>query len=275
MRRELLVGSTRGPAEAAAEIARATIGAKSWPDSSHGAALLSSSYNVPSYGGFPIVREALMGALLATLSGVDHVLSWADLIEAARPTVSLATVARGAIEGLAKAHYLLSADGAESLVSRHIAITKADIKYPLRHSQFQDSTGQILDNEDIPTIHRVITSNLNLTLTEPKVQDMVRPLLSAGLRSGHDAGPEIYSQLSGPAHAAASALGMYLNAEDATFVLPPKIASEQAAYLFVAASGVAELWLDKFDADPIARDKWRSARAVAEQHLERLLLENP
>ena len=264
-------GSVRGVAEAAADIARRTVGAASWPEASEGTALLRSRFNVPSYGGHPIVREALMSAMLATLSGVDHALAWTRLLDDGSSAIAPSTVARGAIEGFASAFYLLRAEDPEQFVSRHLAVTRAGMRFPQRHSRFQDFTGAILDNSELPVVHETIAQELGLKLERPLIQDMVQTMLSAGLEPGTDASPEIYSQLSGAAHAVTSALGMYFDRAAVRLAPQAEILTEQAGYLFVATSVTTESWIEVFDADDEMRRTWRAARAAAERQLSKLI----
>jgi hypothetical protein len=266
--RALLVGAVRPIAHSAAELSRQLVGQSEYfagsPVDNH----LQSKLNVPSYGGFPIVRETLVAALYATLSGVDHALSWAELIGVENATVSLATVARGAVEGLAKAYYLLSSASTEELIAKHISVTASDLVHPLRNSKFQDYTGQLMDNDTFPRLHEEIAAQLGLVAPKrPSVQRMVQSLLSAGMKVGEKAGPEIYSQLSGPAHASMSALGMYVVPEEGRFQLVPRIVEDQAGYLFVSLCVVTESWLNLFSADRDVRDVWMAARAKAESSL--------
>lgn len=229
---------------------------------------LSSGLNLPSDGGFPIVREALVAAMYATLSGVDHAKAWSNLIRSGTATVSLATTARGALEGLAKAYAILGAPDTRTLISRHIAITEADLKFPLRYSQFQDHTGRVLNNGHIRNAHVEIASKLALgKLQSPSAQDMVQDLLRPGTRNTDGVTSEIYSQLSGPAHAAMSALGMYATPEGGRFILPRQIAEEQTAYIFAGTSVVADAWLNSFEAGPDQRGRWNIARCAAQRHL--------
>lgn len=265
------VGSVRAVATSAAEIARLAVGADRLPDSSAAAALLSSSFNVPSHGGFPIVREAFVSAMLATYSGVDHALVWADLVARPRAAVAYATVARGALEGFAKAHHLLSAEGPEQFVLRHLSVTKADMTFPARYSQFRDFSGKILDGRELGSVHATIAEDLGLKLETFSMQDAVRSLLTVGVKPEYTVGGDIYSQLSGVAHAAASALGMYYESDDAKLVMRPEMLTEQAGYLFVASTVVAENWLDVFEADGRERERWRTSRGEAERSLRRLI----
>lgn len=247
------------------------MGAPTWPDGSLGAAHLRSELNVPSYGDFPIVREAVYAAMLATLSGVDHALAWTVLVEEGSTSVALATVARGALEGLAKSYYLLSAPDTREFVARHISVSLADLKYPLQYSRFQDFTGTILDNHALPELHRELVARLDLTLVTPTAQEYVRSLLTAGMRPGEVADFNIYSQLSGAAHAATSALGMYRDETGATFYLPTEIATEEAGYLFAGVCVVAEEWLSVFGADETEISGWRSTRRSAETNVARMI----
>lgn len=270
--RKSVDGSLRSIADFTSELPGRLVGANEYPEGSTVDRHLRSEFNVPSYGDFPIVREALVAAMFATLSAVDHVQAWIDLVEAKRATVALATVARGALEGFAKSYFLLSAPSTEVLVARHISITAADLIHPLRHSKFQDHTGKPLDNGSFPKLHSEIASMLDLPdMQRPSVQQMVDKLLSAGAREGFRPSRDIYSQLSGPAHASMSSLGMYRGDGESNLSLPPAIAREQTGYLFAGTCVVAEVWLDVFAAAPHDRLGWVAARSAAELNMIKLI----
>jgi len=229
---------------------------------------LSSGLNLPSDGGFPIVREALVAAMYATLSGVDHAKAWSNLIRSGTATVSLATMTRGAPEGLAKAYAILGAPDTRTLISRHIAITEADLKHPLRHSKFSDRTGKVLDNARLRDAHVQIAAKLDLgRLEAPTAQTMVQDLLRPGTHDESGVTPEIYSQLSGPAHAAMSALGMYVGSDTGRFILPEQIAEDQAAYLFAATCVVSDEWRHNLGVSKALHRDWMVARREAEANL--------
>lgn len=267
--RDALIGSVSPIAEELARLApqlvanSSTPPAGSWIDRR-----LRSELNLSSDGGFPVVREALVAAMYATLSGVDHVNAWAGLIRGETASVALATMTRGALEGFAKAYTLLSAPDTRELITRHLAITAADLKYPLRYSRFQDYAGQVLDNERLRDAHQEIALKLNLgKLEAPSTQQMVQALLRPGTHDVSGVTPEIYSQLSGPAHAAMSALGMYIPPEGGRFILSTQIAEEQTAYLFAGVCVVADTWMSDFGASQSTRSDWTAARRAAEAKL--------
>lgn len=178
---------------------------------------------------------------------------------------------RGALEGFAKAYAILSAPDTRTLISRHIAITEADLKHPFRHSQFKDHTGKVLDNARLRDAHVEIVGKLDLgKLEAPTVQTMVQDLLRPATHDESGVTPEIYSQLSGPAHAVMSALGMYVGPDTEQFILPGQVAEEQASYLFGSTCVVAHGWLDNFHADSGVRRAWVEAGRTSETSLLRL-----
>lgn len=259
-------------ADASELVAREMVGQAGVKAGSRMENLLRSNLNVESYGRFPIVREALVDAMFATISGSDHARSWVSLMLEGTATVSTAAVARGALEGLAKAHYLTSATSTAELIQRHLASARFDLAHPLKHSQFVDASGVLIDKLEFPKVHEDIERELGLArVLRPGSQHLVRDLLTAGMRPGEQASAEIYSQLSGPAHAGMSALGMYVIPNTASFALPKIIASEQAGYLFAAICVVAEEWLELFGLPDEGRQAWIAARMRAEQSMSTVI----
>jgi hypothetical protein len=270
--RQLLADCLSGLTSALEALARDLVGKSKMPARSPMNVHLGSKVNVPSYGGFPIVREVLVDAMYATISGLDHAHSWVTLLLEGTATVSMAAVTRGALEGLAKAHYLISAETSEELIQRHLASVRFDLVHPLKHSQFIDATGVLIDKGEFPKVHDTIEQSLGLArIARPGSQVLVQELLTAGMRPGLEASREIYSQLSGPAHAGMSALGMYVVPNTANFELPRIIAAEQSGYLFASIGAVAEGWLNLFGASALSRRAWTSTRLKAEHSMARVI----
>lgn len=270
--RQLLAACLSGLASASEAIARDLVGKSATPAKSPIRAYLASELNIPSYGGLPIVREALVDAMYATMSGSDHTRSWVTLLLTRSATVSMAAVARGALEGLAKAFFLVNSAGTEELIQRHLASVRFDLLHPLRHSEFVDASGTSIDKAQFPKIHDAIEQKLGLQpITRPGAQFLVQELLTAGMRPGLEASREIYSQLSGPAHSGMPALGMYVTSGTPYFELPKIIAAEQCGYLFASICAVAEQWLTLFGSSALSRRVWTSARKEAEGSMRRVL----
>jgi hypothetical protein len=225
-----------------------------------------SALNLPSFDGIQgIVEEANFSMLLASSAGVDHVKTFTSALNAGQGTVALGTLVRGAVEAFAKAHYLLGAETTAEFIGRHIALTADELKFPLRYSQFQQWDGTITDGKNYPEVHQGILRQLQLEpLRVPSVQTRVSALLSAG-SLGPPVGGDVYSGLSGAAHAATSALGMYLLRDDsAQYEYPRETAFEQVGYLFASIAVVAEGIIDLFGLEQADRDRWNSARRRAE-----------
>jgi hypothetical protein len=225
-----------------------------------------SALNLPSFDGLQgIVQEANFSMLLATSAGVDHVKVFTSTLIAGHGTVALGTVVRGAVEAFAKAHYLLTAGTTADLIGRHIALTTDELRFPLRYSQFQQWDGTVTDGNSYPEVHRGILEQLGLEpLRAPSVQSRVSALLTAG-SVGPEVGGDVYSGLSGAAHAVTSALGMYLRRDDsARYEYPRAIAFEQVGYLFASIVVVAGLLINIFALEQADRDRWDAARRRAE-----------
>ncbi len=265
--RGLIRSSVREIAQLAERLTRTAVQGSLHEDS-RAAAHFRSPLNVPSFDGRPIVQETNASILLATAAGSDHVRAFTGALDHRQATVAMGTLVRGAIEAFAKSYYLLSADSTEDFIARHIALTADELKYPLRYSRFREWNGKVTDGSGYPAAHRRIAVELGLPkIALPTEQEKVRVLLSAAT-TGLEVGGDVYSQLSGAAHAVTSALGMYLVQDgSARFEYPRQIAFEQVGYLFAGVTIVAEHVLLVFGLEEADRERWWSARIRAETAL--------
>ena len=78
------------------------------------------------------VRSAHNGLLYTNLAAVDHMLAFVDLAQRGRSSVAAATVTRGALESLAKSHYLLTASDSSALLARHLALREFETTHSAR-----------------------------------------------------------------------------------------------------------------------------------------------
>lgn len=106
--------------------------------------------------------------------------------------------------------------------------------------------------------------------------EWVRLLLASALDSDYEVElilVNIYSQLSGTAHAGASALGMYLDVERQPmgFIYPRQIAFEHVGYMFAAVTRLGELTIEHFAISGVRAERWEDARARAVVASKRLL----
>jgi hypothetical protein len=269
---KLVRGSVRGIAQAVDELTRSAV-ADPERESSKAQRHAVSEMNLPSFDGIQkVVQEANVSGMLTVSSGTDHVLAFCSCLESGTGTVALGTLVRAAVEAFAKANYLWSSPTTADLIGRHIALTKDELRFPLRYSSFRQWDGTITDGKGYPAVHEAINDQLGLSAVQlPSAQTRVSELLSAG-SDGQSVGGEIYSGLSGAAHAGTSALGMYLLSDGSVrYEYPSAIAFEQTGYLFAAIAVVGELVADVFMVDPSEFKTWRDKRQLAEESLIRLM----
>jgi hypothetical protein len=79
-----------------------------------------------------------------------------------------------------------------------------------------------------------------------------------GIHSQAD--PAIYSQLSGVAHAATSALGMFVEPATGSLALPRVVAAEYVAYVFACVVTVADDTATAFGFEGAIAERWQAAR---------------
>lgn len=126
----------------------------------------------------------------------------------------------------------------------------------------------MLDNARLRDARVQIAAKFDLgRLEAPTGQTMAQDLLHPGTHDESGATHEIYSQLSGPAHAAMSVVGMYVGSDTGRFILPDQIAEDQVAYLFAATCGVVDAWMMNFGSAGAPYEGWVAARRGAEAKL--------
>ncbi len=211
--------------------------------------------------GLPVAAQgpaALFSARIAADAAIEGATDFVDSIQRGRRSVSLAPTVRAVLEAASKAHYLLSANDERDLLVRHQMLAIEELQYPVKHSQFQMVDGREIDGEEHRAeLERALDQLRGKTAVQfPKMTERVSNLL--GVLS--DAQPVIYSQLSGTAHAATSALGMFLDVSTLSFVLPRVIATEYAAYVFAAIVVAADDHVGAFGVDGVEYERWESSR---------------
>jgi hypothetical protein len=248
--------------EAIARIAVASGGSDQSQASNHDA----SPHNVRGFTGTPLTKEINLSTMLSTIAGVDHVMSYLDLVASPKRSVSMATLTRGALEGFARAFHVLSADTSHEFLARHINSTLDDLQFPSKLSRFQKFSGEEIDSSAYPEALEEIRLSLGVLRSRVSISHQVRSLLSFGAPSVplQDLA-QIYSQLSGAAHGATSAVGMYLAPSNAAqFEYPPVISHEHVGYMHSAICTVAERYLAVFGLELPIRKEWEDSQERAQ-----------
>lgn len=188
------------------------------------------------------------------LAAADHMRAFAMGTASGRTTVSNWTLARGAIEALGRAHYLLGAADTAALLARYVALAHNE----LRHAALAEFTTRDGGVVDIAQYLRDLTAMLD-ELQIPKVKTpsltgMASDVLeSASPGSG---GRRRYSELSAAAHGQTPGLGMFRTTDSGTLVLPRRLFREASHMQAGCGVYVGSLVVNRFTGMTATRQRW-------------------
>lgn len=231
-----------------------------------------SKFNSSSEFGPPLFISAGNTMALAVVAGASNVEAFVMLVEKGRGGTAAAPVTRAALEAYARAFFLLEADSDAVFYHRYLSLTHDELKYPVRHSKFINASGEEIDGlayrQELGAIIKQLHFN---NFLDVGLANLVGSLLAKSLEEP-DIEPAIYSQLSGVAHAASSALAMFLETTSTGWQLklPRDVALEYCGYLFAAIVKVAELAVVVFGPTGGVIDRWNAAKERAKIALAEL-----
>lgn len=275
--RRLIRDLVKEIATVADDLTNAAIG--KWPSADSLAYLhLKARWNETTSLAKSPVRSAHLAILFSNSAGADHARAFINTVNSQRYTFSLATLTRGGIEAFAKSYFLLSANSADELVSRHISLAIAEMTVSSRHNQFVTAGGEETDIAEYLVGLRKLLTGLDLPLlARPEVglASLATTLLDQSASSGM--GRKFYSQLSGVAHGETSALGMFHVARPGRveFRMLPELAVEYAGMLCGTAVTVLDRMALVFDVEGEQLAHWNAVKVRAAAALKRMQSEFP
>lgn len=109
-------------------------------------AFMEDNANSPTLTGGSYVASAHLALGVCVFSALDHLRSFAAVLGEGQ-AMSLATLTRGTVEALGKAHYLLMAATAREMVGRHLSLGLAELEVSVKKlgEDFRDLRGEPLD----------------------------------------------------------------------------------------------------------------------------------
>lgn len=188
------------------------------------------------------------------LAAADHMRAFELGTTSGRTTVSNWTVARGAIEALGRAHYLLMATDTADLLARYVALAQAELKYA-RFGEYRTRDGGAVNITEYLQDLTAMLDELQIQRVEsPSITGMASNLLeSASPGSG---GRRRYSELSAAAHGQTPGLGMFRTTDDGAFVLPRQLFLEASHMQAGCGVYVGVLVVNKFTGMTATRKRW-------------------
>lgn len=204
---------------------------------------------------------------LTILAAVDHIKVFTSSIGRPGTTISTATLTRGAIEALAKAFYLLSAENPQYFLQRYVALQEYEFN-TTKDSEYQKLDGSPVDGEahlaqlrntlTEHDIHPLKTGRRGVVLTR-----MVHALLDASADLDAGLSRKLYSQLCGIAHTNTSAVAMYAHdqGDGPRLRLPRELAFSQAGMNLGTLIAVLDRYVTHHQPARDVRERWESATA--------------
>lgn len=209
----------------------------------------------PALGG---IRFALERAMLAACE------QGRGLAELARSThgytVALATLARGTVEALARADWILSSATADELLVRHASLEHADLRYPEQHQlQVHDrGSGDVVKVPVAEYRQRIadFLVSFGLSVTKTGLTELATRLLNEIYREA----PELYSGMSAAAHGQGWATGNFFDSKQRKLQRNDQMLIEYCAYAIETTIQVSDKLLTGFVPDSASVDRWTSER---------------
>lgn len=200
---------------------------------------------------------------LTILAAVAHIKTFVAVVGREGTTTPTATLTRGAVEALAKAHFLLSTEDGSQLAQRWVGLQLLEFKHMTR-SEFQDGAGNLIDVAEHVDILRQTLRRSGLSPMQPTLTDIVRALLDASASLDVGTSQRLYAELSSIAHANTSAIAMHLRDEGGRgprLRLPRKIVFEQAGMNVGTLVVVVDRYLQVHHPPTGVRERWEEALA--------------
>jgi hypothetical protein len=192
------------------------------------------------------------------LAAADHMRSFVQGIRSRRTTVANWTLARGAVESLGSAHYLIGARDAEQLLSRYIAMILEETKYN-KGQMFAYRYGDPISVDEYRRGARAILEERGITLESGASPTAVARAIIEDAAPGSD-GRARYSQLSAVAHGQAPGVHMFMPEEAGTIALPRALAIDAAHVQIACAQLVGDELIAYFHPAASVTERWLELR---------------
>lgn len=228
------------------------------------------------FGNHDLFTAAHTSVHVMILTAADHAKTFVSAVKRPGTTTSTAVLTRGAVEALAKCHYLLTASDARTLLQRYVALQEYEFKR-MENSDFQDAGGTLVNAaEHVATLRESLINAtvppLSLRQHAVNLSTMVRDLLDASAELDSGLGRKLYSQLSSIAHANTSAILMYLQESDdgPRLWMPRELVLEQAGMCIGTLQTVVNEYLRYHKPTAAVVERWDQALVRAGQPLHQL-----
>jgi hypothetical protein len=186
-------------------------------------------------------------------------------------TVSLATLARGVVEALARVDWILSSQTADEFIERHASLEHADLRYPQQHELQMISRGSSPGSKVPVAIYRKsivdFMDRYSLALPKAGLTDLTTRLLADIY---HEA-PQLYSGMSAAAHGQGWATGNFFDVDQRSLHRDDQMVIEYCAYATETMVHVSDRLVKAMVPTPASVDRWMNERDHALSQLDLIL----
>ncbi|HEX4058053.1 MAG TPA: hypothetical protein VHX87_07035 [Galbitalea sp.] len=175
-------------------------------------------------------------------------------------TVALATLARGSVEALSRANWVLSSGSADEMLIRHASLEYADLRYPLQHGlavRHQGKDGDVWVAVDAYRQRvEAFLAGYGLRIVKAGLTELATNLMG----EIYNEAPQLYSGMSAAAHGQGWATGNFFDNEKQALRRDDQMAIEYCAYVIEATTHVTDKFLAAFQPDRASAERWISER---------------
>lgn len=170
---------------------------------------ISSSANWSTLEGASHVENVLGGIGTVCLGAASHMTVLVDSVVRGKGSVAVWTLTRAIIESLGRVNYLLGAQDVFDLLSRHVALIRAEMKYAEHNVLIIRDRGRLKVDDYLADLTTMLNDVGAMQLKAPSYTTLATNLLEEAAPDNGSRGR--YSQLSGVAHGELPALQMFLS----------------------------------------------------------------
>lgn len=225
-----------------------------------------------SESGLELVRHALGGSHITVLAASDHVKALVSAFNNGSVSVATATLTRGVIEALGKAHLLLSGGTAEQLVQNYVALVRSEMEQAIKYNEFRSYRGDDVNGANHLSKIRSLLSDMGLLeIGTVQLTAVATAVITAG--GGSDKSRQIYSQLSSVAHSESAGVSMFLQdtVKGPRLDLSRDIALDYVAMIATVFQTVVDRLVFVYQPEAEHLRRWDSAKERSNAALSRLV----
>jgi hypothetical protein len=256
----MVSASVLGVAVALEELT-ASIATDGFPADSRAARDVAWAGNPENAEGSTHLESAHKSMRTACLAATDHMRAFVQGIRSRRTTVANWTLARGALESLGGAHYLVGSRDAAHLLSRYVATILEETKYNKGQSLVY-RYGDSISVDEYRLGARAILEERKLTLESGASPTSLARTVIEAAAPGSD-GTARYSQLSAVAHGQAPGVHLFMAEETGRIGLPRALAVDAAHIQVACAQLVGTELVDYFSPSRLTAERWHQQHGRA------------